>query len=225
MLRRNLSGQPCHAKSRQLCPTLCGPVVRSAVKSPSVPSQLSSLRHLTLDLQFPVCEMRIINYFMGGCEYWSVVWSSYTSHRAMLASPLKLWFCSVTWWLTGVFFFLFEFVLTLLIPSSKSGIAQDSMFASSIVIWELLPIFIYQSIQRRNFRVFLNHPFLCHMDLVSHQVFLNGFLVYCFWYSSSWVHVLVVSSLLRSRDGGRTISVHPPVSGYLGFFPAFGDYE
>ena len=105
-------------------------------------------------------------------------------------------------------------------PYSQLLIRNCSRFCLCLQCCHLrsLPIFIYQSIQRRNFRVILNHPFLCHMDLVSHQVFLNGFLVCCFWYSSSWVHVSVVSSLLGSKDGGRTISVYPPVSGYLGFF-------
>lgn len=141
------------------------------------------------------------------------------SHVSQSLKTLILFSYLIAYWC-----FLLPFWVCADPPYSQLQIRHCSRFHLCLQYCHLrtLPIFIYQSIQRRNFRVILYHPFLCHMDLVSHQVshqvFLNGFLVYCFWYSSTWVHVSVVSSLLRSRDWGRTISVHPPVSGYLGFF-------
>ena len=139
----------------------------------------------------------------------------------MLASPLKPWLCSVT--VMSYWCFLLPFWVCADPPYSQLLIRNCPRFCLCLQYCHLrsLPIFIYQSIQRRNFRVILNRPFLCHTGLASHQVLLDGFLVSCFWYSSSWVHVSVVSSFLGSKDGGRTISVHPPVSGYLGFFQLF----
>lgn len=82
-------------------------------------------------------------------------------------------FVLLKWSLAGVFLFsLPQALLALLIPHSQ-GIAQHCLCLCYSILGSL-PIFIYQDIQARNFRI-LHSSFLHYVNLISHQAFESGF--------------------------------------------------